>query len=236
MWLKGLLSLFFSEKCPICKSFLKGPGSEPGEICPACRGDIAWIQPPWCPRCGRPYSPGNSSHLCAACAKGENIFDWGRSLALYQGMWAQALHRFKYRGEVGLADPLGRMAAGVDFGGQNFEAVIPVPLHVSRLRERGFNQALLIGEGLGKKHKVKVLRRAIQRVRNTPPQVSLGPSDRKRNVRKAFAVVQPEKIRGKNLLLVDDVFTTGSTVNECARILKKAGAEKVLVLTLARTG
>jgi ComF family protein len=154
----------------------------------------------------------------------------------YQGGVAEALQRFKYQGEIQLADLFGRFWKKEYWEGFSVEAIIPVPLHLSRLRKRGFNQALVLGRILGRKMGKPVLMKGLKRIRNTIPQVQLDHSQREKNVRGAFVVGDPNEIKGKDLLLVDDVFTTGATVNECAKVLKKAGAGQVFVLTLARVG
>lgn len=205
-------------------------------LCPDCEKDIQWILPPHCPRCGQPFPRGSTSHLCSDCLRQRLSFDWGRAVAMYQGVLAEAIQRFKYQGEVNLAGPLGWFWNKVNLEGLTFEAIIPVPLHPSRLRERGFNQSLLLGKTLGKIHHKMVLAGALRRIRNTIPQVQLDHSEREKNVRGAFAVRNQEEIMDKRVLLVDDVFTTGATVNECARVLKKAGAKEISVLTLARVG
>jgi ComF family protein len=157
-------------------------------------------------------------------------------VVVYQGVVAEALQRFKYHGDINLAGILGSFWKRISLEGNTFEAIIPVPLHSTRLRERGFNQSLLLSRSLGKIYKIRVLSNALRRIRNTVPQVDLGLSERARNVRGAFVVSRPGEIKDKHLLLVDDVFTTGATVRECAKVLKKSGAKSVFVLTLARTG
>jgi ComF family protein len=119
------------------------------------------------------------------------------------------------------------------FGHPIFDAVVPVPLHRNRERERGFNQAEILARVVGKRLQRPVLRKTLRRIRPTLPQTGK-PRERVRNVRGAFAVGNPEKIKDRTFLLVDDVLTTGATVNECAKVLMKAGAQRVLVYTLAR--
>jgi ComF family protein len=155
---------------------------------------------------------------------------------MYQGVLAEAIQRFKYQGDINLAGPLSWFWNKINLEDLSFEAIIPVPLHPARLRKRGFNQALLLGKTLGKIHNKRILTGALRRIRNTIPQVQLDHSERVKNVRGAFAVRKQEEIMDKRLLLVDDVFTTGATVNECARVLKKSGAKEIIVLTLARVG
>ncbi|MHB8842981.1 MAG: double zinc ribbon domain-containing protein [Candidatus Aquicultor sp.] len=235
-WGSGFVSLFFPEKCHFCRTLLNIQGEEIPGLCPACEKDIKWLFDPYCPRCGRPFPKGSTSHLCADCLREKTSFDWGRAAALYQGVLAEAIQRFKYQGEVNLARPLSWFWNKINLENIPFEAIIPVPLHPVRLRERGFNQALLLGKTLGKIHHKKVLTGALRRVRNTIPQVQLDHSERAKNVRGAFAVRKKQEILDKRLLLVDDVFTTGATVNECAKVLKKSGAREIIILTLARVG
>jgi ComF family protein len=235
-WRSGFFSLLFPDKCPFCRNLLRTQGEEIPGLCPACEKDIQWMLPPYCPRCGRPFPKGSTSHLCSDCLQEKLYFDWGRAAVIYQGILAEAIQRFKYHGDIHLADPLGWFLNKINLETLFFEAIIPVPLHPARLRERGFNQALLLGKILGKIHNKKVFPRVLRRIRNTIPQIQLDHSERARNVRGAFAVTEKKEIMDKSFLLVDDVFTTGATVNECARILKKSGAREVFVLTLARVG
>jgi ComF family protein len=123
------------------------------------------------------------------------------------------------------ASPAGALAAAADL-------LTPVPLHPRRLRRRGFNQALLLAQAFTG---VRLSRDALIRVRHTPPQTGLNPKERHHNVKGAFAVARPQEVAGKHVCLVDDVFTTGATVRECARTLRQAGAHTVTVLTVART-
>jgi ComF family protein len=153
---------------------------------------------------------------------------------VYLGQVTGAIHRFKYRKEYLLIETLGWLGNRREEEKPDFDTLIPVPLHPKRLRERGFNQALLLSKTLRDIPSEKIKPRLLKRIRHTPPQIRLAPDERRQNVRGAFALDTPGVIRGKNILLVDDVFTTGATVNECARVLKSAGAGRVSVYTLAR--
>lgn len=145
------------------------------------------------------------------------------------------IHRFKYGYQVRLRRPLGLlMAEEISLPGGS-DLIIPVPLHVRRLRQRGFNQAVLLGEILAQEWQLPMERTTLQRVRWTEPQTTLPAAAREANVRGAFAVARPIGLAGRRVLLVDDVYTTGSTVSECARVLRHAGAAEVLVATVART-
>jgi len=235
-WRSGFISLFFPEKCPCCRTLYHSQGGEIPGLCPDCVQDIQWVGPPFCPRCNRPFNPGTDSHLCSDCLRDKPFFDQARAVVLYQGNMAKAIQRFKYHGDITLATPLGWFWNIADLAGLPFETIIPVPLHYKRLRERGFNQALVLGKVLGKKIRKRISVRALRRIRYTLPQVQLDHSERERNVRGAFEVQNRREVKDKALLLIDDVFTTGATVNECAKVLKKSGAKAVFVLTLARVG
>jgi ComF family protein len=149
------------------------------------------------------------------------------------------IHQFKYGKRVMLRRPLGLLAtAHLNAFAIGFKAdlILPVPLHVKRLKERGFNQAILLGEIFSKKWKLALSRNNLKRIRWTEPQVNLGAAERAANVRGAFAITSEKEITGKRVILLDDVYTTGSTAKECSRVLMKAGAIAVAVLTVARGG
>jgi len=158
-------------------------------------------------------------------------------VAVYTGCLLQAIHDFKYRRQPGLGRGLGRLitdnhCAGIDPEG--FDVVIPVPLHVRRLRERGFNQSLLLARAVATAGGIQVDFLSLRRERDTPPQTLMGRKERQANIRGAFAVVHRDRLRDREILLIDDVYTTGSTLAECARALLDGGAARVGVLTLAR--
>jgi ComF family protein len=158
-------------------------------------------------------------------------------VAVYTGCLLQAIHDFKYRRQPGLGRGLGRLitdnhCAGIDPEG--FDVVIPVPLHVRRLRERGFNQSLLLARAVATARGIQVDFLSLRRERDTPPQTLMGRKERQANIRGAFAVVHRDRLRDREILLIDDVYTTGSTLAECARALLDGGAARVGVLTLAR--
>jgi ComF family protein len=149
----------------------------------------------------------------------------------------QAIHLLKYRGKLHVKRPLLHLARahfGEHFPDTAFDAIIPVPLHRNRLMQREFNQAAVLARGLARQLNVPVLERPLVRVRWTRPQVELSGDERRRNVKNAFAVTNPTSIAGKIVLLVDDVFTTGATLDEAANTLKAAGVAQVDVFALAR--
>ncbi len=144
------------------------------------------------------------------------------------------LHRFKYERDVTLAAPLGEFLIANCPLPVEHDMLVPVPMDVKRLRWRGFNQSAMLARRLGRHVGRPVPLRLLQRCRITPPQVGLGEQERRRNVAGAFAVRDPGAVRGKGILLVDDVMTTGATVDECAKVLRRAGATRVDVVLLAR--
>ena len=191
-----------------------------------CWSQLALVEPPFCPQCGDP-APAIEG-LCGICRKGDHAFDLARSAFLFTGPLREIIHHLKYSDRVSLAKPLGKLLKHcLDREPFTGGLLIPVPLHRSRQRVRGFNQAELLAKHLGRPVTTRLLRRR----KNTPSQTGLTRNQRKQNLAAAFEV--RSRIRG-TVIVVDDVFTTGSTMNEIARTLKRAGAERVEVLTVAR--
>lgn len=238
MWLKRLslniLDFFLPRLCVFCGAAVGEKA--PAAVCPACEEAIPWVVSPLCPVCGRVYSaPEATDHLCGPCQTDPPPFSRARAAALYEeeGPTGQAIKRFKYSRRLDmlpvmhhwlrrpLCQELVRAA----------DLVAPVPLHPRRLKQRGFNQSLLLAQAFPGVH---LERELLARVRHTPPQTGLNPKERRDNVKGAFNVPRPDLIKGKTVLMVDDVFTTGATVRECARVLRRAGARRVDVLTVAR--
>lgn len=215
-------------------------------ICPVCAGGFKAVKPPICPICGVMFkSREGEDHICGPCMEVEAVFQSARALGVYDQVLMSIIHRLKYSGKIQLARPLGRLlfaAFNHFWQAGEIEVILPVPLHRRRFRKRGFNQAyLLIKEwsqfpvaNRKKSPEWQVRKDVIKRIRPTVAQTGLNRQQRLRNMRKAFRV-DGSSIRDKAVLLVDDVYTTGATVSECARVLKKNGASRVDVLTLART-
>jgi ComF family protein len=235
-WLKhsagALLEFFLPRLCLFC-------GVAVGEkatvaVCPECQGQIEWMASPLCTCCGRVFeSRDGADRVCGDCQADEPPFTRARAAAIYDGPVAQAIKRFKFSRQMAflpvmhswLQHPLGLELA------EDADLIAPVPLHSKRLKQRGFNQALLLAKAFPR---VPLGLEAVVRVRHTVPQVELKPKERRDNVKGAFAVPDPAMVKAKNVLLLDDVYTTGATVRECAKVLLKAGARQVEVLTVAR--
>jgi ComF family protein len=234
--LTGIADLIFPPLCITCGMVLEEHASLP--FCPPCTEGIHFIRSPLCPRCGIPFpvAEGND-HLCGECLVTERPYAVARAVGLYEKTLLTAIHLFKYRGKIGIGEVLGEIMA--DYAGGQwdmtvFSLIIPVPLHRKRLRERGFNQAVILARQIAKRFSLPLDFMTLRRERFTAPQVGLGREERCANVRMAFAVRKPEKLAGRKILLVDDVTTTGSTLTECASVLTQAKAESVAILTLAR--
>ena len=214
-------------------------------LCPDCIQKFVPTESPYCVRCGIMFaSREGRDHVCGECLKSKNYFGRARSVGVYDQALMAVIHSYKYRHRVNLARPLSLLLLHTYcrfWHEQPMDMVIPVPLSRQRLRERGFNQANLVLRPWQNPVWQQVLpkplcidRQILTRNRRTTPQTGLGRQDRKKNVSNAFDLNQSDRIQGKKVLLMDDVYTTGATINECARILMQAGAERVDVLTLAR--
>lgn len=235
--LHRVLDILLPTSCSFCRSPVGG--SRIPHFCISCWSDFTVLQPPLCPVCGRPFeSPSalahSPEHTCLACRQAPPHFDQALSVGLFEGALREAVHQFKYRPCRSLGKPLGGwMAARINVVAP-IDAVIPVPLHRQRLRQRGFNQALLLAHALCRRAGTKLMHDNLVRVKATRPQVELSGEERRKNVSGAFVLRQPRHVNGNHVVLVDDVFTTGATLDECSRVLKEAGASQVTALTLAR--
>lgn len=232
-----LTDLLFPLSCKLCETGIRS-GDLPG-ICKNCWSTIQFLEGPCCPRCGKPFVSGEAlshspAHVCGDCREKAPHFDRVISVAVYEKALAEAIHLFKYSKKAGWAEPLGQLLLKrvSDFG--RVDVILPVPLHHRRLRQREFNQSLLMAVEVSRSTGVPLQIDNLCRVRWTKPQIELNGEDRRKNVRRAFEVKWPDRIKDQSILLIDDVFTTGATVNECAKMLKRSGAKSVNVLTLAR--
>lgn len=244
-WLKyfgaSLLEFFLPRMCLFC-------GVPVGEtavvaVCPECEARITWVASPLCTCCGRVFaSRDGADRVCGDCQADPPPFDRARAAVIYEGPSVDALTtrpvlmaitRFKFSRHLAflpimqhwLQRPIClELVAAADL-------LAPVPLHPKRIKQRGFNQSLLLAQAFPG---AAVVREALVRTRHTAPQVGLNPKERQENVKRAFAVTDPALVKGKSVLLIDDLYTTGSTVKECARVLRRAGASRVEVLTVAR--
>jgi len=234
--LRGLADILFPPACVVCEKILEADLHF--SFCPACFSEIRFISPPLCPRCGLPYfAEAESDHPCGDCLSRKQYFTSVRSLGVYETSLLKAIQRFKYQGNLHAGESLGSLMAAFSrhaFDVGEYDVLMPVPLHLERLRERGFNQSLVLARAMAQKFSVELDFMTLRRTASTAPQTGLKKEERAANVRGAFKIENGHRVKGKKVLLIDDVYTTGSTVRECARILTRAGAGRVGVLTLAR--
>jgi len=242
--LSALASVVIAPECAACGRALERP--DLGAVCPACWQAVRRFTPPVCPACGISVSPHATGPAgpCEACQSGARVVSAARAVGPYEGRLREIIHACKYERRPSLASPLATLL--LEAGREvldGADVVVPVPLHWTRRHQRGFNQAEALATRLG----VPVAR-ALRRTRRTRPQVELPAGDRHRNVSGAFGLARcaggpPGRVRwrrgarplaGRIVVLVDDVATTGATLDACARVLLEAGAREVRALTAAR--
>jgi ComF family protein len=230
--LQAMADLCFPPSCLSCGISLQHSSIL---FCDSCLRKIKFISEPYCPCCGILFSSGEN-HLCALCLKKNWSFTRARSVLVYNDTAAKAILGLKFGGRKAALKTFRKFKEQCSPCRDLVipDSIIPVPLHSNRLRQRGFNQSLLLARAFYPEEKEKIKKTALKRRRDTAPQTGLDGSSRRKNMRDAFLVQKEADVYGKKIVLVDDVFTTGTTVNECARVLKQAGAVRVDILTLAR--
>lgn len=238
-FLSDILTLLYPYRCLSCRVELTHEAS----FCTACLQFIRPIESPLCVCCGLPFTTTfGPDHLCHRCQTQPPSFRQARAWAFYRTNdltpqpLSDAIQHFKYHRRLSVGKMLAEIGASYNpFVAYPYDVIIPVPLHIERLRWRGFNQSLLLAQAIGEKEKIEVDPFLLERTRSTAPQTQLSEKERKNNVRGAFTVSNPERLQETCVLLIDDVYTSGATVNECARVLRRSGATDVDVFTLART-
>lgn len=223
------VQMLFPLRCPVCDGIVRPWGAR---ICPDCLPKLKPVTPPWCMRCGKKLS--EEAEYCADCRAGGHEFVRGRSLYEYDSA-AASIYRFKYGGRREYAGFYGEQAAehlGDFIRGVRPDGLIPIPLHPRREAGRGYNQAALLAKEIGARTGIPVYTKILLRTRNTAPLKKLNPKERQNNLKKAFHI-SGNDVKLKTIILVDDIFTTGSTVDEAARTLKEAGVEKVYFIALS---
>ena len=232
--LNVLVSLLYPQTCVGCGEEMETPG----EICGDCESRLNRIAPPLCAKCSEPFSGAIAgSFECANCADRELHFEAAVSAFRARGMVRDIILDFKYGRQSRLQHLVGSwLFQALDderLNGRIFDLIVPVPLHPAKQRERGFNQAVLLAQLLARKILIP-MNPALERIRYTTTQTALDRSERMKNLHGAFRLRRNRDVRNSRVLLVDDVLTTGSTLSECARVLKKAGAAQVFAVTAAR--
>ncbi|MBI3813303.1 MAG: ComF family protein [Nitrospinae bacterium] len=238
-FLSKILDILLPAKCLLCGG-LHDKGME--NICLTCMDKIPFIKEPSCAKCGIPFEilysiEDNPDYLCGRCRAAPPLFDRALSACRYDDTVREIVSAYKYQNKpyIGkdlisivfrfLKDKIAELSP---------ELIVPVPLHIKRLKERGYDQSYILAEGVGRELNIPVSYKNLTRIRYTTPQVELSGNERLKNVKGAFSIKDEFEIKGKGILLIDDVFTTGATIRECVKVIRGAGADKVYVLTVAR--
>jgi len=239
---RGLVSLFLPADCKICNQALESLNFS--YICENCWGKVKWLKMPYCSRCGKPFPASLASQelpslLCAECRQDSSPFKKIFVPTLYEGVMKEAIHLFKYHRKKGIMKRLEKTLKfyffhTADLPFSKFDLVVPIPLHRKKLKERGFNQAELLARVIATHFDLKLVKNNLKRVKATKSQTSLSRKERLENIKGAFQFRNKDEFREKKIILVDDVYTTGTTVREAAKVLKKAKAREVYIFTLAR--
>jgi competence protein ComFC len=232
--LRAIASLLYPPACTICFASVAA-----GEyLCGECDAKITHIVPPFCAKCSEPFAGAiSSAFTCANCAHRTMHFDAAVAVYRSRGIVRRVILDFKYGRQIHLRHPVARwLVAALDddrLRGRRFNIIIPVPLHPARERQRGFNQAGLLAELLSAHMSIQA-KPALERIRYTTTQTAFDRTERMENLHGAFRLRKNADVRDLHVLLIDDVLTTGSTLSECARVLKEAGARSVHAATAAR--
>lgn len=230
------LAFVYPEICQICGESRATPPE--GYVCGRCRAQVQFIEAPMCERCGRPFQGDlTQTFECAQCQESQLHFSFARSAAVARSTLLEAIHAYKYRAGLWLEPFLTQILisrALPQLANAGWDLIVPVPLHPTKQRERGFNQSAQLAKHLARELGLPFCDHVLRRIVPTQTQTRLTREERHRNMRNAFAGISGEQIQGRRVIIVDDVFTTGATTSACAGALIKAGAAEVCVWTLAR--
>lgn len=232
---ESLLHLLFPPRCPFCDGILfHSVFLPPEQVCSECLDRQEYVKEPVCQKCGKPLEDEREEY-CYDCSRRNWEYVQGKALWVYKGTVRDSLYRFKYHNRREYARYYGRELARI-YGGWirrcRIQAIIPIPLSRRRLRQRGFNQADLVARQVGKELGIPVYSHLLLRVRDTRAQKELNDEERKNNLKRAFKT-SANKVQLDHILLIDDIYTTGSTMNEAAKELKQAGAVRVYCLSIS---
>ncbi len=235
--LSFIVNFIYPPRCAVCNTFL----DQRGLICKECLAKLRELKPPFCKICSVPfYGEKEDIHICENCLRKRPQFTSLSSPYIYEGTASIAVRLFKFQKKATTGKLLGTLLKEYSLSWwkkikqkKDKYVIVPVPLTPKRLRQRGFNQSLVLSRYVSKSLKLPVDYLSLRRTKETLPQSLLSPEERKKNVRDAFQV-KGDNLKKKRIILIDDVATTGNTLNECAKVLKKAGAIEVRCLVFAR--
>lgn len=232
--LAGFTGLIFPPLCPCCDQRLSIASTV--QFCGTCRAGLTKLVDPLCRICGKevigdPAEPP----LCGECLQRTPPFTLARSCYPYNEALQTVIHKLKFSKDHSVLPAIGELVRSCDLiTFADCEYIVPVPLHLARLRQRGFNQSSLLAEIFFPHRTEDIIRNQLKRIKNNPPQSSLGGAERRKDLKQAFTLRESSLLREKNICLVDDVYTTGTTVAECSRALLRGGVKEVKVLTFGR--
>jgi len=237
-FLNGINNLIFPANCLSCKKHCST--QKPSDVlCLSCQEAIQFNRTPFCPKCSRSLGEKFDRVKCAVCAEHPPVFDFAWGSCLYDEHLRHLIHSFKYNQKTSLRRPFAqRMIKFIkthNFDIAQFDYLMPIPLFPTRQRERGYNQSYLLAQLIGQHFDIPLSTKSLKRVHHTETQTRFTQKERWTNIHDAFRIKNSAEIDGKNILLLDDLLTTGATSSEAARTLKKSGAQTVGVLTLAIT-
>ena len=232
----SFLNIILPPRCICCSKIIERQNT----LCHDCFAKIRFISKPYCNICGNPLEVHKTSSnlICSNCLNEKKaLFTMKRSAFIYDDASKNILLDFKFHDKTSYAETIASFMfrAGKDIFATKPDLIVPVPLHYKRLIQRRYNQSALLAEEIAKLSGIKVNDSSLIRKKNTIPQVEFSGKARVGNVKNAFMIEDSENIKGKNIILIDDVMTTGSTLKECAKSLKRAGASNIYALTAART-
>lgn len=231
--IKFIINVIYPPKCAVCSNIIEFNIRE-GYLCKKCSEDIPFLKGKFCEKCGRPVEYGK---LCLRCMEKSFAFDFGFSAFEYR-LIKRSIARFKYKGIKKLGFYMAELMC--IFLERNYpnvmndiDIIIPVPIHSSKMKKRGFNQADIIGRFISEKYNIEYSDTVIERIKKTIPQSRLQPKEKIYNIKDAFAIKNTDIIQDKRIMIVDDIFTTGTTINECSKLLISSGAKSVVFFTFA---
>ncbi len=226
----GMLDLLFPRRCPVCDGIV-APAE--GLACRACLPKLRYVKEPCCRKCGRGLRDA-AKEYCTGCMNTRHAYDEGKAVFEYDCIY-QSLYRFKYMGRKEYAEFYGKQAAAyvkAQIRAWKAQALIPVPMYAAKKRQRGYNQAQALAEEMGKHLHLPVYPDLVKRTHRTRPQKELSPAERQNNLKRAFKICAND-VKLEVVVLVDDIYTTGSTIDAVAAQLKRAGVRRVFFIALA---
>lgn len=226
----NFVELLFPRRCPICDNAVKPYGTL---ICLECRSQIRYVKEPRCFKCGKPMDD-NTKEYCGDCEKHKHIYKKGMALYEYKSV-SDSIYRFKYKGRREYAEFYGEEMSrymGAVFAKAGVQAFVPVPIHKSKMRKRGYNQAYLIARELSKRTGIPVVNDWVIRQKKTIPLKDLSPTERNNNLRGAFKLA-PNGVKLETIVIIDDIYTTGATIDAVSAQLIAGGVKNIYFATLA---